>query len=98
MKNIILFSFLLFSACGIQAPQAIPRLYPPGALSVQFSSAGGANIYTVTFEGLNSETNFSGYNLYYTADEAAARIGSGTKVVRVSMTTADPTFAIANPF
>ncbi|MGL5255243.1 MAG: hypothetical protein ACRC9L_09670 [Brevinema sp.] len=97
MKNILILSFLFFSSCGVQAPSGIPRLFPPGALKVTYSTA-GTGTYTIMFEGLNPEDVFSGYNLYYTVNESSAVIGSGTKIVRTSIAATDPTFSISRPF
>ncbi|MGL5722279.1 MAG: hypothetical protein ACRCY4_07765 [Brevinema sp.] len=97
MKNIIIFSFLLLSSCGIQAPQAIPRLFPPGAVTAVYSTA-GTGAYTITFEGLNPETIFSGYNLYYTTNQPSAVIGVGTKLVLNGQTSTDPSIQINAPF
>ena len=96
MKKFIILSFLFLSACGIQAPSAIKRLFPPGAVKIVFNS--GTSSYTITFQGLNPETFFSGYNLYYTTNSAAAAIGSGTKVVRINTSSTDPTFVVNSPF
>ena len=97
MKNICIISFLLLSACGIQAPTAIKRLFPAGAVRVTYSTV-GTGTYTVTFQGLNPEDFFSGYNLYYTDNSTAAAIGSGTKVIRTSAASTDPTIPIGDPF
>ena len=97
MKNTIIFSLLLLSACGIQAPSAIKRLFPPGDISVVYDSSGTGK-YTITFQGLNPEDFFSGYNLYFTDSPSAAAIGSGTKIVPSNKARTDPTFTINGPF
>lgn len=98
MKKTILFGLLLAASCGIEGPTSTISLYPPGALNVYYNS--GTQEYTVMFQGLNPETGFSGYNLYYTTNLGTANLGQGQKVsLKTNLNTnLDPTFAVNPPF
>ena len=98
MKNISLCFLFLLSSCGIQGPSSTIALYPPNGLMVTYSNS--RREYTVTFQALNPEENFSGYNLYYTTSLASAELGQGQKVVLKSaiINDRDPTFIVNQPF
>lgn len=98
MKKLLLLLFLPLSSCGIEGPASTISLFAPNGLRVIYST--GAKTYTVSFDALNPESGFSGYNLYYTRDLATAEIGQGEKVILKDTvaTTLDPTFIVNRPF
>lgn len=98
MKKYLLFLFFL-SSCGLEVPQSAPRLFPPNGLKVSSTLSDGGK-YKIDFQGLNPESDFSGYNLYYTSSEADATLGVGKKVSVISNTnrTLEPTFSVSPPF
>ena len=107
MKKLLVAFFLFFSSCGLEVPQPIPRLYAPNGVLVKnlFSSTGAPSATVeVTWYGLNPEQEFSGYNIYYTDNEADATAFRGAKILcrnfnpRQASLIVSPPFNISRPF
>ena len=101
MKKLLTIIFLFFSSCGIEVPQPVPRLYSPNGLIVEnvFNSDGDPTaVLRVTWHGLNPELEFSGYNIYYTDNDADATAFKGTKILCRNFNPRQSTLVVLQPF
>ena len=97
MYRMIGIFFLLFlSSCGIEVAQSISRLYAPNGVKV---TATGGGDFTVTWYGLNPESGFSGYNIYYTDNDSDALNYRGLKIYsKTGGSSRDATLSVTLPF
>ncbi len=95
MKKYYLFLLLFLSYCGLEVPQAIPRLYAPNGVSVENN---GYSEVQVTWWGINPEEEFSGYNIYYTDNITDAYSFTGTKILCINFNPKEPTSPVKPPF
>jgi len=101
MKNLILL-FFLFTACGIEVPQPIPRLYAPNGLIVENSKSSSGippSTFQLTWWGVNPEEGFSGYNIYYVTNHAdASAYRNGTRILCINFNPQQATLVVKPPF
>ncbi len=95
MKRYSLFLFLLLSHCGLEVPQAIPRLYSPNGVKVNNI---GYSTVRVEWCGVNPEEEFSGYNIYYTDNITDATAFIGTKILCVNFNPKQASLPVKPPF
>lgn len=104
MHKIAFIFLLLFSACGIEVPQPIPRLYAPNGLRVEnvYKTVGSTQEaqarLRLTWYGVNPELEFSGYNIYYTSNYADAVAFRGTKILCRQFNPRQATLVVRQPF
>ncbi len=100
MKNLYLSIVLFLTAgCGLETPQSIPRLYPPNGVQV-FNETAGANnsSFQIKWWGINPESEFSGYNVYYTDSLVEAQSYTATKLLCVNLNPSQATLPVTPPF
>lgn len=101
MKKLILIISFFFSACGIEVPQPIPRLYAPNGLVVKNVQDGGipASTFRLTWWGVNPEEGFVGYNIYYATNSAdASSYKNGTRILCTNFNPKQATVVVKPPF
>ena len=101
MKKTLIIFFILFSSCGQEIHQPVPRLYAPNGVQVYNSLLGTgvpAATLRVTWFGLNPELEFSGYNIYYTDNIADATALKGTKILCANFNPKQASFVVRQPF
>ncbi|MGL4366979.1 MAG: hypothetical protein ACRCTQ_01655 [Brevinemataceae bacterium] len=104
-KNIFLTTFILplLTFCGIEVAQPIPRLYAPNGLIVESgrNAAGEPTAqFVLTWQGLNPEEEFSGYNIYYANTRVDAMAYRGKKLLndKLAFDRLQPTLVVRRPF
>ncbi len=100
MKKFLILTFIFFSSCGIEVPQPIPRLYSPNGAQARNVFANGVPqaIIQLTWYGVNPEEGFSGYNIYFTDNEADATAFKGTKLLCKNFNPRQATLVVPQPF
>ncbi|MGL4394268.1 MAG: hypothetical protein ACRCS8_03485 [Brevinema sp.] len=94
---LILF-FLGFSSCGIETPQALPKLFAPNGVVILEGENTPSRTITVSWFGSNPEEHFSGYNIYYATDRNDALNLRGRRIPNSAVNSTDATYIVTLPF